>query len=343
MKSLINSILLPLAVAISLTLGGCAERQPGTAQDHLSPDPTPQEKTQTTQTTETTDNQPETQPENPKQPENNTDNSGAASTSNANKADKDALGDTATEQADAPKDNKIDTHSEESSKVQSSINDLKDEVKQLKDTSSSNYLYVIITFIIAIVGLATAIVNYVTIRDHQKSLGRHRDEINQLKSTIKFNKQEQHQQVEANRSGVSQVNTELLQLRQRIVVLENQLSANPRAPQQSVSSTPAPKQPSQHAFFPAPAVIGQYLYFPKMSNLREMAFFEAEVTGSKAIFWPCVNYQNITSSDAVRNAIEFEGVSKSEAKGMTVITNGQAECKDGKWYVTRRVTIRLTK
>lgn len=336
MKSLINNILLSLAVAICLTLGACAERQPGQAQDHIgTPSATSHEQD------EPTGEQPGTKPEDPKQEnaDTNTDK-GNAGQKDAEQTDAAAPDDNATTQ----KANPIDSLSKELSSVQSNTKDLPAQIKNLNEESDTNYLYVIITFIIAVIGLAIAIVNYVTIRSNFNELttriNRHRQEIDSLK--LQFNNL-----LSNSNSGISHASTELQQLKQRVAALEGQLYAAQRGAQSTTTTTPtsapASKQPSQHAFFPAPALNGKYLYFPKLSPTRELSFFEAEVTGSMAIFRPCVSLQNITSTDSLNNAIEFDGVSKDEARGMVVRTDGQAELRGGKWYVTRRVAIRLTK
>ncbi len=338
MKSLINNILLSLIVAICLTLGACAERQPGQAPDQLNGSNTSQEQA------ESTGKPTVTQTDDPKQAQSGTNaDKGDADQKGAEPTDAAAPGDNATTQ----KANPIDSLSKELSSVQSNTKDLPTEVKKLSEKSDTNHLYVIITFIIAIIGLAIAIINYVTIRSNFKELSirinRHRQEIDNLK--LQFNNQ-----LSNSNSSISHASTDLQQLKQRVATLEGQLYAVKRGVAQSTATStsaptpaPTPKQHSQHAFFPAPAVNGQYLYFPKLLSTREMAFFEAEVIGSKATFRPCVSLQNITSNDSLNNAIEFEGVSKAEAKGMVVRTDGQAEFKGGKWYVTRKVAIRLTK
>lgn len=335
MKSLTNNILLLLAVAISLTLGACAERQGGQAPNHLNGSNTSQEQAEPTgeQTVTKLDGS-------------NRDNDSTST----DKGDA-GKGDTGSTAAAAPDDsattqkaNPSDSLSKESSSVQSNTKDLPAQSKEINEESSTNHLYVIITFIIAIIGLAIAIVNYVTIRSNFNELtdriNRHRHEIDSLK--LKFNNQ-----LSNNNSSISSATTDLQQLKQRVATLENQLLAAQRGTQSTTTSTTtsasASKQPSQHAFFPAPALNGKYLYFPKLSPTHELSFFEAEVTGSTATFRPCVSLQNITSNDSLNNAIEFDGVSKNEARGMVVRTDGQAELRGGKWYVTRRVAIRLTK
>lgn len=335
MKSLINNILLSLAVAICLTLGACAERQGGQAQDHLNGGIPSQEQTKPT------GEQTGAKSEAPKkeEPGTNTDKDDAGQ---KDAAPADAA--TSDENAATQKANPIDSLSKVLSSVQSNTKDLPAQIKKLNEESSTNYLYVIITFIIAIIGLAIAIINYVTIRNNFQELSvrinRHRQEIDSLK--LQFNNQ-----LSNSNSTASHASTELQDLKRRVALLEGQLYAAQRGTQPAATPaaapTPASKQPSQHAFFPAPALNGKYLYFPKLSPTREMAFFEAEVTGSTAIFRPCVSLQNITSNDSLNNAIEFDGVSKAEARGMVVRTDGQAELSGGKWYVTRKVAIRLTK
>lgn len=322
-------------MAISLTLGACAERQPGQAQDHLNGGTPSQEQA------EPTGEPTGAKSEDPKQEnaDTNTDK-GDADQKGAEQTDAAAHDDSASTQ----KANPIDSLRKELSAAQTSIKDLNTKVAQLKAETSDNYLYVVITFILAVIGVATAFVNFFTIRNNYNVLN---GRIDHRKNDIQNLKSKIEDQQSNNNRGASHASTELQQLKQRVATLESQLLAAQRGAQSTTTTTPtsasASKQPSQHAFFPAPTLNGKYLYFPKLSSTREMAFFEAEVTGSIAIFRPCVSLQNITSNDSLNYSIEFDGVSKSEARGMVVRTDGQAELRGGKWYVTRRVAIRLTK
>lgn len=325
-----------------LTLGACAERQPGQAQDHIgTPSATSHEQAATVsdsnkkpQENGSTEGQQATNSDDPNKKASLGTGAGAEKTSDPTSQTEDAA-------TKSPKASPMDTLRKELSTVQSTIKELPTDVKQLKEEASTNYLYVIITFIIAIIGLAIAIINFVTIRSNFRDLtqriNRHRADIDNIKLHI-------NNLLANNNRGASQANTDLLRLQQRVAALENQLLAIHRGTQQSTTpAAPSPKQPSQHAFFPAPAMGSQCAYFPKQLSSRESALFEATIIGSKAEFRPCVSFQDIISIDALRNAIEFQGASKNEARNMVITANGQAELRNNKWCVLRKVTIHLTK
>ncbi|MGN0223803.1 MAG: hypothetical protein ACI4AM_07230 [Muribaculaceae bacterium] len=335
MKSLINSILLSLAVAICLIIGACAERQPGQAQNHIGGAVIQPEQTEHSQKENNHAAQAGSSDQNVDEAPDNNDTAAGA--------DKGTVNQPADAATNVPKATPMDTLRKDLSAVQYTIKELPTDVKQLKEEASTNYLYVIITFIVAVIGLAIAIINFVNIREQHKRLDRHRDHINQLAAQFQLYSQDYNQQATGNKYTISQTITELQQLRQRVAMLENKLVAVNRVPQQVAVAAVVQQQPTQHSFFPAPAMSAQGAYFPKQLSSRESALFEASIRGSKAEFTPCVSFQNIISIDALRNAIEFQGVSKSEAKNMVISANGQAELRNNKWCILRKVTIYLTK
>lgn len=82
-------------------------------------------------------------------------------------------------------------------------------------------------------------------------------------------------------------------------------------------------------------------YFKKLLESKEDARFSARITDQRAEFIPVVPLNAIISSDAMDLAVEFEGVSKSEATDMVVLKKGMAQQMGEKWIIVQKAVITL--
>lgn len=355
MKSFINKMMLPVLVALCLSATACAERPTDSKSD----------KNQTTSANTKKDEQEASKKDSSKDDskktgeDKNKENAdqgkgasanGAAGDNGKKSDDKQSNGKKTSETNATPQkqpgeiiNELVNGMASVKSDVTSTKNELKKqtiEIASIKEASESNYLYVIITFIIAIVGLAIAFVNFFNVKNLTTRINRHRGDINELKS--KDFKQPQTQQHQQPRNGKPQQSAEVIELQRRVAELESKLAALTKAEQPQPKSSNN-SQKSRHAYFGLPTSNGSTRYFSKEEASREGVWFEASISGTTASFRPCVDCQSLTSFDALDKAIDFQGVLKSEATSMRVNQPGMATFKGGKWVIIKNAVVVLSK
>lgn len=83
-------------------------------------------------------------------------------------------------------------------------------------------------------------------------------------------------------------------------------------------------------------------YFKKVLESQDNdARFSAEIIDGSAKFEPIVPLSSVKSSDYFDLAVEFEGVSKAEAKDMSVHNKGLAKQRGDKWIIEKKAVITL--
>lgn len=231
--------------------------------------------------------------------------------------------------------------------LETMVSETKSDVDSLKTKSEetkSNKFREICLLGVGLIGIVMAIAAIHIANKQKKRLNRDRNDIENLKKQFSdFN----NTTVKCN-STVSHVPSgEYSELLRRISSLEgfrNQLKAN--ASQSGVSqqsSMPTDKN-TRHGYF-GTAIVGKggKGYFKKLLSNGEDARFSVQVVDENAEFEPIVQVDAITSIDAMDLAIEFEGVSKSEAINMSVKQNGVAKLMDEKWIIIQKAVVILKK
>lgn len=162
------------------------------------------------------------------------------------------------------------------------------------------------------------------------------------------NENHQPQQVSRNNSS-----NEVEQLKHRVWDLENQLrqlsaTLTPNRLTTPVPEpiVPSPQQQGKKGFFANP-IKGATPYFKKLLQYKEPeARFSADITNNKAIFKPfeeSVDFNTyISFIDDFRAAIDFSGCDPKQATSMRIIKGGDAELRDGKWYITKKALVNLS-
>lgn len=161
------------------------------------------------------------------------------------------------------------------------------------------------------------------------------------------NENHQPQQVSKNNSS-----NEVEQLKHRVGYLEIQLRQLSAAltPNRSKIPVPEPIMPSpqqgKKGYFANP-INGANPYFKKLLQYKEPeARFSAEISNKKAVFRPfdeAVYFNTyISFIDDYRAAIEFSGCDPKQATRMQIIKGGEAELRDGNWYITKKALVNLS-
>lgn len=143
-------------------------------------------------------------------------------------------------------------------------------------------------------------------------------------------------------------------LKKRVSELEyqvRQLTAATRSTQPYTQPVPNPVIPeviSKNGYFANPIQASEP-YFRKLLSSRDSeARFSVEIQGEKGYFKPLDDSSSylftLVSNDAMKSAIEFSGCQPpSEATSMRIITPGEAVQKDGRWYITKKASVALSR
>lgn len=203
-------------------------------------------------------------------------------------------------------------------------------------------LLILIAFTVAALALVIAGISIYLLNKQQESIKRHRQEIESLKAK---NSNIQTGQLP---SQTAKVNSDHLNLTNRVLVLERMLSQI-QAPQTQAASQPVAVKatPVQTGYFGVPSQMSQtQAYFKKLiktasdSDVR----FQAVIKGNKADFTPLVGEMylaSLKSSETMKLAVETTGCLLSDATSMTALTPGKAEFRDGRWVITEKARINL--
>ncbi len=215
--------------------------------------------------------------------------------------------------------------------------------KDLKDTeaTSSKIKWAILACaILGLIALAVAILLYWMLKKVNQILKNHRFEINKLKAETK--KPGVNVRTPAKTQPVKATlpdNDELARLTQRIQNLEREIGAikNP-VPTTNVSE----KAPVSQGYLGAIVKAGQGYFRGILSSNGDEARFSANIVEDTLEFAP-LTLQIATSYDYMDWAVEFTGVSRGEAKNMTITSQGLATRQGEKWVIIKKAVVKLTK
>lgn len=224
-----------------------------------------------------------------------------------------------------------------------------DLLKAKLDGAKSNKIQVIfICGVLGLIGIVMAIAAFYVANKQKKRLNRHRSDIEGLKKQFSnFN----NTTIKPNSTTSHVPSSEYSELLRRMSSLEKEFRTLPTTnisqnvvPQQDSMSVVEPYKNTRHGYF-GTAIVGEggKGYFKKLLDNKEDARFSVHVADENAEFEPIVQIDAITSIDAMDLAIEFEGVSKSEATNMSVKQNGRARFVDEKWIITQKAVVILKK
>lgn len=203
----------------------------------------------------------------------------------------------------------------------------------------------LISLILSILGFLNSSSSHNRIDDLEEKL---------KKIKLKFQNDTYHpQQISKNNSS-----NELEQLKRRIREIEIQLRyLSSSLSVKSVSSTSHSKTESDQeadliklqskkGYFTNP-INGVTPYFKKLLQYKEPeARFSAEISNNKAVFMPfeqSVDFNTyISFIDDYRAAIEFNGCDPKQATRMQIIKGGDAEFRDGNWYIIKKALVNLS-
>lgn len=101
--------------------------------------------------------------------------------------------------------------------------------------------------------------------------------------------------------------------------------------------------PVEYGYFNQP-IGGEKAYFKEFLSESPRAIFKVEKRGNVATFFflDNINIKQVVSADFLSSAIDLIGVLKHEAVGMTTTSKGQAEWKNDKWVITKKMVVLLT-
>lgn len=101
--------------------------------------------------------------------------------------------------------------------------------------------------------------------------------------------------------------------------------------------------PVEYGCFNQP-IGGEKAYFKEFLSESPRAIFKVEKRGNVATFFflDNINIKQVVSADFLSSAIDLTGVLKQEAVGMTTTSKGQAEWKNDKWVITKKMVVLLT-
>lgn len=232
------------------------------------------------------------------------------------------------------------------------VKNMQSSVQQLNDIK----IWIWVANAIALLALVLSIVALSKNSNLNKRLDRHREDISNLKlDKVKTS----HQPQPISKPSVP---TDYESLNRRVFDLEfsfNNLSAtvgrlmiNSSQKVEPTSTVNEVKVPEvENAFETKKGYFGIPVksndpYFKKLLKSQDSeARFSVEITGNKAYFKPIESSQYLgtfISSDALRVAIKFTGCEPENATQMKVITDGNAELKEDRWYITKKATVYLS-
>ena len=204
---------------------------------------------------------------------------------------------------------------------------------------------------IGIIAFIISIISLIHCRDLNKRLNRYRDKIQELR--------QDKQSISSAPRTVTKTSTppDYNFLKQRVYNLECQisqfistspsvlLSAFPSADSAEIVSTPIVHEVKKSGYFGSPINTTEPYFKKLLVSGDSDARFIVEISGNKALFRPLESssyFGTFVSTDAMRAAIDFNGCLPSEASSMRVITLGEAEQRDNKWVITKKVTVELS-
>ncbi len=158
-------------------------------------------------------------------------------------------------------------------------------------------------------------------------------------------------------SGIKDNIPDLLKKIQVLEIAVNELKGQMAKKKEESNKTPSSQQqnkvvkkeevqkndPVEYGYFNQP-VGGEKAYFKEFLSESPRAIFKVEKRGNVAIFFFCdnVNIKQVVSADFLSSAIDLIGVLKHEAVGMTTTSKGQAEWKNDKWVITKKMVVLLS-
>lgn len=232
---------------------------------------------------------------------------------------------------------KIENVSSELSKVKENIEDINKNANDNRARSAWVVLICVLVGLLCILSLLFSLFKRLNGRaDH------HRAEIDSLKSKI-----EEYGSAQNNGTGMKRPNN-TNSLSEKVQCLENEISKIRKEISMLVipttsSSSNSPAKITTKGYFGA-AVKGENGsgYFKKVLESKDSdARFSAEIIDGSAKFEPIVPLSSVKSSDYFDLAVEFEGVSKAEAKDMSVHNKGLAKQRGDKWIIEKKAVITL--
>lgn len=232
---------------------------------------------------------------------------------------------------------------EVSKKSESSLNELKND---MKETNTRYTWCFLIAVAISVISSIISLISILKISKLNDRLNRHRKEIEQLRGDISNINFRPQQQVRPSSNLVSY--SEFSTLARKVKNIENAVknstsNVNSRNLNQSANfHEEEPKEISITGYF-GPAVSGEggTGYFKKLLDSSEDARFRVAIIDNTATYEPIVPLNAIKSSDAMDLAIEFEGVSKKEATAMSIKHKGKADKMGDKWIIISKAVVTL--
>lgn len=254
--------------------------------------------------------------------------------SDINKEVKDSLDRYSTKIEDACK--KAEDSNAEVAKMNTAVSRLQD-----------NELWLWISLCIGVIGLIIGAVCLKLFVDLQGRANRQRSDIQKLQRERPINT--------PNTIPKSPTLSDYEFLKRRVSNLETQVKQikSPAPKSQETKATQVFPQvvdftSSKNGYFGNP-VQASDPYFKKILVSRDSeARFSVEICGDKAIFRPLESYSYLgtfISNDAMRCAIDFVGdcTPKNNPSSMRVITPGEAEQRDNRWFITKKAQVHLSK
>lgn len=200
------------------------------------------------------------------------------------------------------------------------------------------------SFGICVIAVIITIICLIRCVELNKRLGRHRGEIEGLKSD--------KQLTSFAKKNVSKTSApqDYEALKRRVNDLENQIrqltsASRPVSNPAKTIAIPIVQEPIRSGYFGNPINAADPYFREILVSHDSEARFIVEITGNKATFRPLDSPSYLgtfVSNDAMRAAIDFTGCVPSVASSMQVNTSGEAIQRDNKWIITRKATVYLS-
>jgi len=229
------------------------------------------------------------------------------------------------------------------------INDEQDsKIKSLEEEKGKNSLAMLIGCGLGVLGIVISTAAIRKTSKYKARLDRHRQDIDNMKSQLSENSNNQcGHGIKASRE-YSSLSTRLDSLEKELAMLKGCAKVDYKdsyMPEINKHTEMKNKQEVRLGYFGTVVSCGSEKgYFKKLLETEDNeARFSAKIHEEKAEFRPIASLPAIKSSDYMDLAIEFDGVSRSEAMSMKIIRDGVAK-KDGtKWFIEQKALITLKK
>lgn len=245
-----------------------------------------------------------------------------------------------------------------SSKINTQNTAIEDNKSTIDDLKKSLSMSTLISWIVAAISLIVAIIAIVKVNSVSARAARHRQEIEELKGSIhdldlRYSNSSRPKVSTSNNVTYSEYSA----LSSRVSKIERYLDSQSHTPtiraQEQVGNNHStiiePISAEKNGYFELPSQMPTSAYFRRLletkgSDARFAVVIKQNNKAEFSVFDSSLSYlRTMTTSDTAKLAIEFIGCSSDEATQMRQIMPGEAVLEDGRWIITRKAQVNLSR